>query len=276
MADMVAVEADLRGITNVMGTWSELIDMLEDTDSMETLSSLGAEAAVQAFNEGMDIAARGDAASLGHMYDWEQLGSETGRLWRVIIGGTASTKIVTWDYKPSTRPVPRNVNPTDTRRTEAVFRWKAPMMELGTRVSISPTQPHGWLAIPTKEPVNTPGKSRRKAGTMWFTRHTQNLAPNEKAVGQFTQRWMTHFGTVAIKIVEEVVVEDLEQYIDTYEEVYRELPAPKVNPKPKTSSAKVKSTAGRKAGSRKNKKYMNKQKAKNTALKVQRIGDGLE
>jgi len=270
---MIHLEADMRGVANVMGIFTSIIEDFSKTKNLETLTGLGAEFAIQSFNELIDQMAPAREAELSHMYDWGELGQESGRLWNVIVGGTATNKIVTWDYQQSKNEVPVGTADGDTRKGGHIFRWKAQIVENGTRVKIEPVNGE-WLAIPTAEAPSGAGR-KSKNGTMWFTKGTVSPPINRVAQGSFTQAWLTHFGSAAIRIVEETVAKEVDQHLESFNVTIAQLPKPKVSLRPTKSLAQIAADVGEKIGRRKNGTFMKKQETIEQALRLQRIGDNL-
>lgn len=273
---MIFIEGDVRNITNVLTSWRTIErDFGRRGLGLEVIADLSTEVALQSFAEFADRKAASDAPALGHMYEWGKLGEESGRLWRLIATGTTQNKLATFDYKEAQRETPRGVNPRDTRQEGHVFRWKAPIMELGIRTSQEPA-PGRMLAIPTREPENTSGrKSRKQGGTMWFSRQSVTTIPDYAARGSFTELWMTYFATAAVRIVEETVVERVEQFLDSYEKVYRKFPEPKVRPKPMSAKLMVETYLGERYGRDKNMRFISKEMKAAQLLRAQRVADGL-
>lgn len=271
---MIFIEGDVRNITNVLTAWRTIEEDF-NREGIKIINDLSMETALQTFAEFADRRAAADAPGLGHMYEWGQLGEEAGRLFRLIATGTGNTKVATFDYKRAENPTPRGTASGDTRDTGHVFRWKAPIMELGIRTVQSPVS-GPVLAIPTKEPVNYNGGSAPETGgTMWFSRQSVTTTPDFAARGSFTQMWLTYFGAAAIKVVEQTVVETAEAFLDKYETIYKKFPAPKVSPKPMSPKLLVKSTLGETYGHRKNGEFMNKMEKAAQLLRAQRVADGL-
>lgn len=272
---MIFIEADMRPLTNVLGTWNETVEAFSNRRNLETMTLLAAETATQGFNEYMDSVAVEKEQELGHMYDWGELGRESGRLWRVLLGGTQTNKIVTFDYKQSVNEVPVGVNSEDTRKGGHVFRWKAPVIENGIRVRIEPVNGQ-WLAIPTAENSSNMTNNVSKGGTMWFTKRAISPPINRIAQGAFTQAWLIHFSTVAVRIVEETVVREAEQFFNTYETIYKQIPKAKTSRKPKRPMTHLENKLGHYLGRKKNGTFMTKMELAEQALRIQRISDGIE
>jgi len=275
---MINMYADLRGITNVMGSYNALIEDFSNNRNLATLSGLAAEAANQSFNEYMDAMSEGNPNKFGHMYDWGELGEASGRLWRAILGEAGQVSILTFDFIQSVNEVPVGSDASgaedDTRTGGHVFREKAEVVEQGKRVHIRPLNPGGWLAIPTGE-QSPKGKRPNvsKGGGMWFTQGAVVPPVNMEAVGAFTEAWTIHFETVAVKVVDEIVTKRVERYFNDYEDIVREFPrhTPPAPSAIRRSHADVLDTMGEKIGRRKNGQFMNAAEKEQQLIRAERF-----
>ena len=74
-----------------------------------------------------------------HMYEWGRVGDPNARLWKHLLRGSGSGRIATFDFKASKTSVP--VRPPKAAvgvQQNHIFVWKAPVLELGLPVRISP------------------------------------------------------------------------------------------------------------------------------------------
>lgn len=76
---------------------------------------------------------------LGHMFEWNRVGDPSARLWKHILRGQGRNRQLTFTFKASKSTVPV----TDVLRAVGVqqrhiFVWKAPVIEFGLPVRISP------------------------------------------------------------------------------------------------------------------------------------------
>lgn len=269
---MIFIEGDVRPITNVLGTWKTITKDFSNRRNLGILTDLAAETALQTFAEHADRSAEADAAALGHMYEWGQLGEESGRLWYLVLAGNGSNKLASFNYKKAQEESPRNANDQDLRGSH-VFYWKAPITELGVRTVQRPRE-DGVLAIPSREPLNNKGNIRQSGGTMWFSKRSVTTNPAFAARGSFTELWMTYFAGVAQRVAQEAVEETAEAFFNNYSKGYSQF-QPKVNPKPTSPKLLVKSKLGETYGRRKNGQFMNKAEKVAQLLRAQRVADGL-
>jgi hypothetical protein len=74
-----------------------------------------------------------------HMYEWGRVGDPNSRLWKHILRGAGSNRSATFDFKASRKAVP--IKPSKQKvgvQSNHIFVWKAPILELGLPVRISP------------------------------------------------------------------------------------------------------------------------------------------
>lgn len=133
----------------------------------------------------------------GHMYDWGQIGNPGQRLWRHVLRGRGATRQISFDFKASTKMVP--VDPelaaVGVKRNHR-FTWKAPVIELGKPVSISPklAKMLVFVAKDVKRGAESSGHGFQADGRVYFN-GTINIAkagPAE-AWGSFTNEFNTWF-----------------------------------------------------------------------------------
>jgi len=87
----------------------------------------------------MSREAMANPKKFGHMYEWGEIGDPHGRLWRHILRGRGRSRQLTWDFKASKKSVPVDpVLQTVGVQQNHIFTWKAPVLELGLPVRISP------------------------------------------------------------------------------------------------------------------------------------------
>jgi len=138
-----------------------------------------------------------DPNKFGHMYEWNMIGNPSGRLWRHVLRGRGAARQLSFDFKASQKVVP--VDPAlaevGVKRIH-IFQWKAPVMELGRPVSISPklAKMLVFLAKETKRGASSSGYGFSVDGRV-FHRGTINIsrAGSEEAWGSFTGEFNTWF-----------------------------------------------------------------------------------
>lgn len=95
----------------------------------------------------------------GHMYDWGGVGDPNARLWKHNLRGRGSVRELTFDFKASKRPVPvaPALSAIGVKRNH-IFVWKAPILELGLPVRISPKL--AKVLVFEEKQVKNPASSR--------------------------------------------------------------------------------------------------------------------
>jgi hypothetical protein len=133
----------------------------------------------------------------GHMYDWAGIGNPGERLWRHVLRGRGASRQMSFDFKASTKMVPVDpiLSSVGVKRNHQ-FTWKAPVIELGKPVSISPKLAAMlvFVAKDVKRGANTTGSGFQHDGRVYFN-GTINIAkagPAE-AWGSFTNEFNTWF-----------------------------------------------------------------------------------
>jgi hypothetical protein len=136
-----------------------------------------------AFSAFADRVSTERSRELHHVYDWGLLGVPSGRLFRLIMTGRGNERILSYDFKASSQPVPKGMSTStdvpDTRGRFHIFYWKAPILEQGTaQFTIYPAPDKGilvWMDPKTrkmmfsKKPVrtNTLGETNNKFSELW-------------------------------------------------------------------------------------------------------------
>lgn len=120
-----------------------------------------------------------------HMYEWGRVGDPNARLWKHLLRGAGAARVSTFDFKASKKPVP--VTPEKQAvgvKNNHVFVWKAPVLELGLPVRISPK-------IANTLVMDYP----KRTGQLVYTKRTIYIPRqgNEQAWGAFTNEFMRWF-----------------------------------------------------------------------------------
>jgi hypothetical protein len=76
---------------------------------------------------------------LSHMYEWNRAGDPNARLWKQNLRGGGKNRRIDFEFKASRKivPVPDELKAVGVEQRH-VFYWKAPIMEYGLPVVISP------------------------------------------------------------------------------------------------------------------------------------------
>lgn len=121
-----------------------------------------------------------------HMYEWGRVGDPNARLWKNILRGTGAARVATFDFKASKKAVP--VKPIKQEvgvKANHIFVWKAPVLELGLPVRISPK-------IASTLVMDFP----KGAGVLTYTKRTIYIPRqgSSEVWGTFTNEFMRYFG----------------------------------------------------------------------------------
>lgn len=74
-----------------------------------------------------------------HMYEWGRAGDPNAALWKHLLRGSGSSRVATFDFKASKTAVPVSAAKQSVGvQSNHIFVWKAPILELGLPVRISP------------------------------------------------------------------------------------------------------------------------------------------
>lgn len=186
---MFAVAQMINGVAGVIDTDLHVDDVVKYANIILT-----AEFIVHMSKEAM-----AHAHELGHMYEWNRVGDPSARLWKHILRGRGRHREMTFSFKASQSTVP--VSP----KLRAVgvgqrhqFVWKAPVIEYGMAVQISPVIAKA-LVFEAKGHVGT-GRSNGDAYVrdgVVFHSGTVNIqrAGSPRAWGAFTKEFEGWFGS---------------------------------------------------------------------------------
>lgn len=174
------------------------------------------------FDLWMDNTAKGDMNSFMHVYEWPQkfqnyketVGNPLYRRWMHTLSGRAGAAQASFQFLPSDRPVP--VDPIlltpgpGGRRVKTgvhVFVWKAPVMEYGLPVHITPklSQYLAYVISKSKDggndsdPLRHPNQPEEKGGNVMLSKGPVDLprAGNGKTWRKFTTAFELFYKTLA-------------------------------------------------------------------------------
>lgn len=122
-----------------------------------------------------------------HMYEWGRVGDPNARLWKHILRGTGSSRVATFDFKASKKAVPLTPEKVQVGvKKNHIFVWKAPVLELGLPVRISPK-------IATTLVMDYP----KRTGELVYTKRTIYIPRQgaEQVWGAFTNEFMRWFSS---------------------------------------------------------------------------------
>lgn len=106
-----------------------------------------------------------------HMYEWRSNGDPNKRLWKHVLRGAGANRQMTFDFVASKTSVPvaPNLAAVGVKQNH-IFVWKAPVMELGLPVRISPKLAK-MLVFEAKEQKNgasSSGSGFSRGGIVYF------------------------------------------------------------------------------------------------------------
>lgn len=223
---MIDVAQMIDGVAGAIKTDAHINDVLKNANIILTGE----------FVLHMSREALANVQELGHMFEWRRVGDPSARLWKHILRGSGRNRQLTFTFKASksTVPVSEALRAVGVKQRH-VFVWKAPVIEFGLPVRISPVVARA-LVFEAKGKVGTGasnGHAYVRDGIVFHT-GTVNIprAGSPRAWGAFTKafnEWFT--GPEPIEI--------LKREID---------PATKdaVNKSVKEKLAKIRSTATKK------------------------------
>ena len=127
-------------------------------------------------------------------YGSNTVGDPTARLWTHVIAGRGRSKIASFVFQPSVKPVP--VNPILTEGKHRVkegvhvFEWKAPVFEYGIQVEVEPKLSPILVFLDEEDVIMTP------FGTSFTPGENTD---NEGAFTEFFFTWWTTVAPVAFE-----------------------------------------------------------------------------
>lgn len=201
---MIRVNADLGPITEYLSIAEATARVLSRRGTQATVTEAMGLSAASHFNMFMDERAQAAPKMFHHVYEWGELGQWSGRLWDMILTGSQN-RVLTYNWQASNVPVP--VGPevsgvsNDTRNEVHIFEWKAPLMEEGAEVTITPM--NSVLAFPH------PREDR-----MIFTPNTIETQLSGEHVGAFQDAWISFFSTMAGELMDQEFVLPMEKSIE--------------------------------------------------------------
>lgn len=161
---------------------------------------------VDRFKDSADAWALAHGDAIDHMYEWNMAGTAAGRLFSVALGGSGKKRTVTFTYLPSKTfvPVPEVLlepNPVTgavVRQNVHVFKWKAPIMESGQTVTITPKGDNKLAFV-----------DMATGGIRFATRSIQT--PGKRVSGNFTTMWVAWWNNIAPSVFERMLGPELQQ-----------------------------------------------------------------
>jgi hypothetical protein len=202
----IDIEADLVDGYKVAGFVTGLATEVHTSRYIGPVVEYAHDRMARAFDLEIDNVARGNEASLGHVYEWRMLGLPEGRLWRHTLTGRGENRQASWSWQQSTMPIltPQERkdadNPDDPisevddedikelSDRQYVFHWKAPVIEYGLTVNIVAVNAKA-LFIPSFGAENG----------FYFAKSSHNQMKS-KGTGKFTAFWTNWWANGAAKV----------------------------------------------------------------------------
>ncbi len=167
------------------------------------------------FNNQTDARAIAMKETLHHVYEPNKIGVPAMRLWQNELKGRGGVRQISWKWKASKQVIDPKLTYTGEQRFPNpppgfnanklskihVFVWKAPIMEYGTSVEVSPKL-STKLVFPNPNLLST--GSTQKVRSVMFTSRTQRSVPGRELQGNFT-KWFAFWwgGPMSSKIIAE-------------------------------------------------------------------------
>lgn len=143
-----------------------------------------------AFTEYMSVIAASQPSRFHHVYEWGQVGDPTAKLWtdNLIGGGASRTATFTWKASKQVVPVRDDFKEVGVKQIH-VFVWKAPVMEYGKNITITPKR--GKFLAYFTGPTTPEGKYKRQitSNPITVTDPGGNLVK-----GSFTREYVSWWG----------------------------------------------------------------------------------
>jgi len=148
----------------------------------------------QEFTAWMETIAGANPDSFHHVYEWNMIGVPQGKLWKDVLKGGGNVRTATFQWKASKSVVPVSDEAKEKGVKQIhVFTWKAPVMEYGEDITISPKRGKG-LAYFTGPVYTEPGRY----SPVRFTTHdiTVHNPGGSSVKGAFTREYINWWGSV--------------------------------------------------------------------------------
>lgn len=145
------------------------------------------------FTAHMETLAQAAPDRFHHVYEWNMIGIPQGKLWRDVLRGSGNTRTATFQWKASKSIVPVSDEAKDKGVKQIhVFVWKAPVMEYGEDITITPKRGEG-LAYFTGPVYSDPGRYE----PVKFTRKdiTIHNPGGANVKGAFTKAYIEWWGS---------------------------------------------------------------------------------
>lgn len=148
-----------------------------------------------------------------HVYEWgdswatryNNVGNPGMRLWKLVDIDTGTSKAVGFSFLPSVRPTPLHPQEIKAKVQQGkhIFTWKAPVMEYGQTVTISPVEALKGKLVFYWE----------KIGKVVATTRTITTTPDPAVVGKFSAYFVDWWSTDAPRIFDREIRPELERNV---------------------------------------------------------------
>lgn len=219
---LVKINVDNRQAAAVIGGMTGLVAAMKTDRYKRSVIEYAYGNMKAKFDEDVDAAARTDARNvLHHVYEWRLIGLPAGRLWRHKLGGRGGNREASFKFVASKTqiltPTERRQNATGIsgndpiqdvpiknikklRKVPYIFYWKAPIMEYGMSVHITPVD------------------AKRLFVPMWGKKNNFILSeghyvnnPGGENTGAFTAFWLNWWATQAPDVWDKEVRQTIER-----------------------------------------------------------------
>jgi hypothetical protein len=145
------------------------------------------------FTQHMAMIAPAQAARFHHVYEWGMVGNPVGKLWSDKLVGNGNNRIATFQWRASKKVVPVREDFQEVGvKAIHVFVWKAPIMESGASVTITPKRGKFlvYFTGPTDPEYKYPGPNDEDAQVI--TENPIRVNPgSEMTTGAFTKEYVS-------------------------------------------------------------------------------------
>lgn len=135
----IKIVSELDKIQSVAQTLNTIGMQLNKDANISAVLSAAHKVLSDEFVKNMTKVAFTNPKSFGHMYEWNKIGDPNSRLWKHVLRGRGRSKTGSFEFKASKTAVP--VDPALAAvgvKKRHIFYWKAPVLEYGMPVKISP------------------------------------------------------------------------------------------------------------------------------------------
>lgn len=212
MAKKSTMEVDTSEVISLTSALSSLEANMRTNRHLNSVTRAAYEVLAEQFNIATHAAAQANVEAYHHVYEWEHVGIPGFQLWKNQLNGQGGQRRVTWGWRASKTTVPTEKNVDGSDRFQAsdkfnpkklnrihVFVWKAPIMEYGTAVNVSPKLSH-VLVFPNPDLLGG-GRFGKGPRPVTFTPHPVRTIPGHDIKGNFTAWFVAWWGGGPAQVV---------------------------------------------------------------------------